>query len=102
MLSFSSTACVDIFLSCWIFAGIKVDPVYISEIAPAKHRGYLVTWSEIAINAGIVLGFSMGIFFAGVETGSQVCILGRGLGSVSIFKGGVSLINHIKEIISIV
>ena len=51
----------------------KVDPVYISEISPAKYRGYLVTWSEIAINTGIVLGFSMGIFFANVETGAQVC-----------------------------
>lgn len=38
--------------------------MYISEISPAKHRGELVTWSEIGINVGIVLGFSMGIFLS--------------------------------------
>jgi len=30
-----------------------------------------VTWSEIAINVGIVLGFSLGIFFAGLSAGLQ-------------------------------
>lgn len=44
--------------------GLAIDPMYISEISPAKHRGMLVTWSEVGINVGIVMGFSMGIFLA--------------------------------------
>lgn len=77
--------------------GIKVDPVYISEIAPAKHRGYLVTWSEIAINAGIVLGFAQGIFFADVETGSQVCRSGLDFARLAIFKWGHIIIDQPDE-----
>jgi Sugar (and other) transporter len=46
-------------------SNIQIDPVYISEISPAKHRGELVTWSEIGINVGIVLGFVMGLVFSG-------------------------------------
>ena len=67
---------------------MAVDPVYISEISPAKHRGYLVTWSEIAINTGIVLGFSMGIFFADMNTGAQwriMLALGMIMPSIMIF-----------------
>lgn len=47
--------------------GLAIDPIYISEISPAEHRGRLVTWSEIATNVGIVLGFSSGLFFHNVE-----------------------------------
>mmetsp|Transcript_8973 Transcript_8973/g.11017 ORF Transcript_8973/g.11017 Transcript_8973/m.11017 type:complete len:605 (+) Transcript_8973:15-1829(+) len=43
--------------------GLAIDPLYISEISPAPYRGMLVTWSEIATNIGIVLGFSSGLFF---------------------------------------
>ena len=41
--------------------------VYISEISQAAHRGQLVTWSEIATNIGIVLGFVSGLIFANVD-----------------------------------
>ena len=41
--------------------GLAIDPVYISEISTAAHRGQLVTWSEIALNIGIVLGFASGL-----------------------------------------
>ena len=33
---------------------------YIAEIAPAAHRGALVTWAEIGVNVGIVGGFLAG------------------------------------------
>lgn len=36
--------------------GLSIDPTYISEIAPPSHRGHLVSFSEIAINFGIMLG----------------------------------------------
>jgi MFS family permease len=37
--------------------------LYIAEISPAAHRGELVTWSELALNVGIVLGFASGLVF---------------------------------------
>lgn len=43
--------------------GLAIDPMYISEIAPAGRRGFLVSWSEIAINVGITLGLSSGLVF---------------------------------------
>ena len=47
--------------------GLPVDPVYIAEIAPPGQRGRLVTWSEIATNIGINLGFICGAAFSGVD-----------------------------------
>lgn len=51
-------------------AGFAIDPLYIAEITPAEHRGELVTWSEIAINIGIVFGFSMGLILGRFELDS--------------------------------
>ncbi len=41
-----------IFVGLGVGFGLAIDPVYIAEISPAAHRGYLVTWSEIATNVG--------------------------------------------------
>ena len=41
--------------------GLAIDPVYIAEVSPPKHRGRLVTWSETATNVGILLGFVSGL-----------------------------------------
>jgi sugar porter (SP) family MFS transporter len=38
--------------------------LYIAEVVPAQHRGRLVTYSEIALNIGIVFGFATGLIFA--------------------------------------
>ena len=43
--------------------GLAIDPVYIAEVSPPKHRGRLVTWSETATNVGILLGFVSGFGF---------------------------------------
>mmetsp|Transcript_19704 Transcript_19704/g.44730 ORF Transcript_19704/g.44730 Transcript_19704/m.44730 type:complete len:622 (-) Transcript_19704:68-1933(-) len=51
------------FVGIGIGVGLAIDPIYISEIAPASHRGSLVTWSEISINIGILLGFISGFVF---------------------------------------
>ncbi|KAL7540789.1 hypothetical protein ACHAXR_010389 [Thalassiosira sp. AJA248-18] len=55
------------FVGLGVGFGLAVDPVYISEISQAAHRGQLVTWSEIATNVGIVLGFMSGLVFSGVD-----------------------------------
>ena len=43
--------------------GLAIDPIYISEISPRNVRGFLVSWSEIAINLGWIFGFASGILF---------------------------------------
>lgn len=40
--------------------GLAIDPMYIAELSPAARRGELVTYSEIALNVGLVLGFASG------------------------------------------
>jgi sugar porter (SP) family MFS transporter len=45
--------------------GLAIDPMYIAEITPSEHRGRLVSWTEIATNIGLLLGFSTSLFFAG-------------------------------------
>lgn len=61
--------------------GLSVDPIYIAEISPQGDRGYFVTWSEIAITGGQVLGFAAGlvieIIFAS-WSGSWRIIIGCG------------------------
>eukprot|EP00588_Corethron_pennatum_P026324 CAMPEP_0194330900 /NCGR_PEP_ID=MMETSP0171-20130528/53688_1 /TAXON_ID=218684 /ORGANISM="Corethron pennatum, Strain L29A3" /LENGTH=549 /DNA_ID=CAMNT_0039092147 /DNA_START=141 /DNA_END=1793 /DNA_ORIENTATION=+ len=52
-----------LFVGLGIGVGLAIDPIYISEIAPASRRGYLVTWSEIGTNVGILLGFAAGFAF---------------------------------------
>lgn len=49
----------------------QIDPLYIAEVTPAKHRGELVTWSEIATNVGLVLGFSTGLTFNSIPASSR-------------------------------
>ena len=49
--------------------GLAIDPLYIAEVTPAKYRGELVTWSEIATNVGIIFGFSTGLFMGGLDDG---------------------------------
>ena len=55
------------FVGLGVGFGLAIDPIYISELSPASHRGQLVTWSEIAINVGIVLGFTSGAVFFQVD-----------------------------------
>lgn len=51
--------------------GLAIDPMYISEVTPANHRGELVTWSEVAMNVGASLGFSSGWWFSDLPDGQQ-------------------------------
>mmetsp|Transcript_101168 Transcript_101168/g.151539 ORF Transcript_101168/g.151539 Transcript_101168/m.151539 type:complete len:522 (-) Transcript_101168:198-1763(-) len=56
-----------VFVGLGVGFGLAIDPLYIAEVSPAAHRGEMVTWSEMALNLGIVLGFFSGIVFYGVE-----------------------------------
>ncbi len=57
-----------------IFVGIAIgissmiSPLYIAELAPAKHRGALVALNQFAITIGIVISYAVDFGFA--QTGS--------------------------------
>jgi MFS family permease len=56
-----------VFVGLGVGFGLAIDPLYIAEISPAAHRGELVTWSEMALNVGLVLGFSAGLLFYNLD-----------------------------------
>mmetsp|Transcript_42807 Transcript_42807/g.79330 ORF Transcript_42807/g.79330 Transcript_42807/m.79330 type:complete len:485 (+) Transcript_42807:110-1564(+) len=60
-----------LFLGFAIGLSLAIDPMYITEIAPGKHRGKLTTLSEIAINVGIVLGFVVNWCLADLPDGTD-------------------------------
>lgn len=59
------------FVGLGVGFGLAIDPIYIAEVTPPEYRGELVTWSEIGINVGIVLGFATGFFFYGYDPSKQ-------------------------------
>mmetsp|Transcript_26997 Transcript_26997/g.41866 ORF Transcript_26997/g.41866 Transcript_26997/m.41866 type:complete len:531 (+) Transcript_26997:79-1671(+) len=60
-----------IFVGMGVGCGLAIDPLYIAEISPAIHRGNLVTWSESAINLGIIFGFSSLLIYSPIVDGVQ-------------------------------
>jgi len=54
-----------------IGVALAIDPLYISEVAPASHRGQLTTLSDIAISVGILLGFIANYAFADLPRGEN-------------------------------
>jgi sugar porter (SP) family MFS transporter len=54
------------FVGLGVGVGLAIDPLYIAEVSPPEHRGELVTWSEIALNVGLVFGFSTGLTLSGL------------------------------------
>jgi len=53
-----------IFCGFGVGTGLAIDPLYISEMSPARYRGGLVSLSEMSINIGITLGFLFDYIFS--------------------------------------
>lgn len=47
--------------------GLVVAPLYVAELAPARVRGFMVAWTEIIINTGLLLGYLLGFAFSFVS-----------------------------------
>jgi len=47
--------------------GLTIGPLYIGEIAPDAIRGKLISWSELATNAGLLVAFFVGYAFSGLR-----------------------------------
>merc|ERR1719221_464473 len=56
-----------------------IDYLYIAELAPASHRGSLVSWAEVAINVGLLLGACVNRAFADAPPESWRWMLAFGL-----------------------
>ena len=48
--------------------GLSLPPLYIAEVAPHRERGGLVSFGELFINLGILLGFLVSFLLAGLPT----------------------------------
>ena len=59
------------FIGIGIGVALAIDPLYISEISPADQRGYYVTWSELAINFGVLMGFTSLLVYAPMDDNLQ-------------------------------
>ena len=54
-------------LGLGVGTGLSIDPLYISEISPPARRGFLVSWSEVSINLGIIAGFVSSYALSGLS-----------------------------------
>ncbi|CAE8639657.1 unnamed protein product, partial [Polarella glacialis] len=66
-VSFGMLMVGRVFVGLAVGFGLAVDPLYITELAPAQHRGRLTSWPEIATNLGILLGFVVNWAFADID-----------------------------------
>ncbi|OGT68964.1 MAG: MFS transporter [Gammaproteobacteria bacterium RIFCSPHIGHO2_12_FULL_45_9] len=65
-------------------------PLYISEVAPPKYRGALVSLNQLAITLGILGSYAVDTYFA--DTGSWRWMLGMGIVPAIILFMGVLLL----------
>eukprot|EP01084_Bolivina_argentea_P172330 298523_1 len=72
-----------ILLGIAVGAGLMVTPLYIAEISPAHIRGQLLTFDEIGIDLGILLGYIIGwLFFYTSYSDSNKWRIMVGLGTI--------------------
>jgi MFS family permease len=62
--------------------GEAIDPMYISEISPAKNRGELVSFAEAGVAFGVVLGFASSLIFRNMDEDPDQGRYMLGLGGV--------------------
>ncbi len=70
-----------------IGAAASVVPVYISEIAPARLRGRLVTLNQLAITVGIAVSYWVDLAFAHAGLAWQPMFASAAIASIALFLG---------------
>jgi MFS family permease len=63
-------------------------PVYLSEVSPAKARGWIVSLFQLAVTAGIVFAYIVDYAFANVEAGWR-WMLGLAVAPAVVFGTGM-------------
>ena len=79
-------------ISVGIAIGIAsyVAPLYISEIAPTKHRGALVSLNQLAVTIGILLSYLVDYYFA-IHGGWRYMFLAGTIPAVGLLIGMIFL-----------
>ncbi|HEV2662322.1 MAG TPA: sugar porter family MFS transporter [Ktedonobacteraceae bacterium] len=81
------------FLVCRIVVGLgigaaaSVVPIYISEVSPARLRGSLVTFNQLAITVGIAVSYWVDLAFAHFGMGWPPMFAAAAIPSVLLFLG---------------
>jgi MFS transporter, SP family, galactose:H+ symporter len=81
------------FLVCRIIVGLAIGaaasvvPVYISEIAPSRVRGTLVTFNQLAITVGIAVSYWVDLAFAHAALGWPPMFASAAIASIALFLG---------------
>jgi sugar porter (SP) family MFS transporter len=81
------------FLVCRVIVGLgigaaaSVVPVYISEIAPSRLRGALVTFNQLAVTVGIAVSYWVDLAFAHVGLGWPPMFASAAIPSIALFLG---------------
>ncbi|OMO90516.1 Sugar/inositol transporter [Corchorus olitorius] len=68
-----------LFLGLGLGCGNQTIPLYISEIAPAKKRGFLNICFQLLITVGILIANIVNYFFSGVNHGWRFCLGGAAI-----------------------
>ena len=81
------------FLICPVIVGLgigaaaSVVPVYISEIAPSRLRGTLVTFNQLAVTVGIAVSYWVDLAFAHAGLGWRPMFATAAIPSIALFVG---------------
>ena len=81
------------FLVCRVIVGLgigaaaSVVPVYISEIAPPRLRGALVTFNQLAVTVGIAVSYWADLAFAHADLGWPPMFASAAIPSIALFLG---------------
>lgn len=81
------------FLVCRVLVGLgigaaaSVVPVYISEIAPSRLRGMLVTFNQLAVTVGIAISYWVDLAFAHEHLGWPPMFASAAIASIALFLG---------------
>src|SRR5947209_11730591 len=81
------------FLICRVIVGLgigaaaSVVPVYISEIAPSRLRGTLVTFNQLAVTLGIAVSYWVDLAFAHAGLEWQPMFASAAIASIALFLG---------------
>ncbi len=81
------------FLVCRVIVGLgigaaaSVVPVYISEIAPSRLRGALVTFNQLAVTVGIAVSYWVDLAFAHAGLGWAPMFASAAIPGIALFLG---------------
>lgn len=81
-----------LFIGVGVGIGLATNPTYIAELAPPEYRGFFVTWSDIGLNFGMMLGYVAGFVKLGTKSGMEQNMVWRYMFGLGMVPPGIILI----------